>query len=500
MDILHIIFPVNLYKNNSYLTKNKYIAIIEEKYNFTYLNYHKLKLILHRSSMKSYYDSLNFTQKKYFDFFIKDENIIKFYKNKIKTIEFIDPCDHLIVNKWKKLCNKFNLQLCILPTLNFLITIDEIKYYKENYTNGKKYYHDRSFYPYMRKKLNVLVKDNKPIGNKWSFDKENRNKLPSNTIIPKIPKVNNSKYVLDAIKYINKYFNNNYGDTDNFIYPINHKSAIRWLNNFCKTKLKTFGDYQDFVSKDCPFIFHSILSPLLNIGLLTDRQVLDKVLKQKGISINNLEGFIRQLIGWKQYIFFIYTIEGEKIRNMNFLNGSGKLPKAFWTANTMIYPIDCIIKQVIKYAYAHHIQRLMFLGNFLLLCGYHPIEINNWFQAFVSIDGYDIFMIPNVCEMVCYAGGGIMMTRPYFSSSKYILKMSDFKKTDGHLILLNGKEYYWTEIWDSLYYRFIKIHSKILRKNYSTATYVLNLEKKSKKEIDKYIMVAEMYLNFVAQK
>lgn len=494
MDTLHIIFPVNLYKKNKFI-ENKYVAVIEEKINFTYLNYHKAKLVLHRASMKSYFDKLSSKHKKYFEYNTKDEDILKFYKGKINTVEFIDPTDHLIVNKWKKLCQKFKLNLNIIPTLNFLITKDEIMDYYES-TNKKKYYHDRSFYPYMRRKLNVLMtNDNKPEGNKWSFDKENRQTLPKNVIVPKIPKINTSQYVKNAIIYVEKNFKDNPGLTNYFIYPINHTGAKKWLKNFIEEKLKKFGNYQDFFKKDTPFVFHSVLSPLLNIGLLTDQEVLTEVLKnRKGISLNSLEGYLRQLIGWKQYIYFIYTIEGEKIRRMNFLKATRKIPKVFWTGNTKIPPIDDIIIQVQKYGYAHHIQRLMFLGNFMLLCGFHPLEVTNWFQEFVSIDAYDVFMIPNVMEMVCYAGGGIVMTRPYFSSSSYILRMSDYKKTDGKIVLKN-KEYYWTEIFDALYYRFIYKYQNILKNNYSTANYVLNMKKK--KNLKELINIANDYLMFL---
>jgi deoxyribodipyrimidine photolyase-related protein len=204
----------------------------------------------------------------------------------------------------------------------------------------------------------------------------------------------------------------------------------------------------------------------LNIGLVTDREVLDYVLKHsKNIPINSLEGYIRQLIGWRNYILLFYEREGEKIRKMNFFKHHRKMSNRWWLGKTGIPVIDQVIQKVEKYSYAHHIERLMILGNFMLICGLEPIEINNWFMSFVSIDAYDVFMIPNVMGMSQFADGGIMMTRPYFSSSNYIKKMSN-EKWKGTIQLKSG-EYEWDIIFDTVYYNFINEHQDYLKKNYS---------------------------------
>jgi deoxyribodipyrimidine photolyase-related protein len=483
MTILHLIFPVNLYKKNPYL-KGKDIAVIEEKINFTYLDYHKAKLILHRASMKKYFKSLKSTKKKYYEFDAIEKDIIKGYDE----IEFIYPNDHLIVEKWKKICGK---KLTILPSINFLISQEEIKNYQFPY------YHDKYFYPYIRQKLNVLMtKEGKPVGGQYSFDKDNRKSLPKNAKLPVEPKVNKDLYVKEAISYVEKHFPDNYGSTEHFIYPIDSTQAKKWLVKFVEERLKLFGIYEDALIKESTFVYHSCLSSSLNIGIITDQEILDYVLKHSSkIPMNSLEGYIRQLIGWRNYILLVYEREGEKIRKMNFLKHHRKMSNRWWEGKTGIPVIDQIIQKVEKYSYAHHIERLMILGNFMLICGIEPIEVNNWFQGFVAIDSGDVYMIPNVMGMSQHADGGLMMTKPYFSSSNYIKNMSN-EKWIGTIQLQSG-EYNWDIVFDAVYYNFINQHQDYLKKNYSTSRQVSHWIKKSKKQKDELLSLAKEYLKFI---
>jgi deoxyribodipyrimidine photolyase-related protein len=483
MKILHIIFPVNLYKKNPYL-KGKDIAMVEEKINFTYLDYHKAKLVLHRASMKKYYKTIKSNNKKYYEYNSVEKDIIRGYDE----IEFIYPNDHLIVEKWKKLCGK---KLKILPSINFLISQEEIKDYKFPY------YHDRYFYPYMRQKLNVLMtKDGKPIGGQYSFDKENRKPLPKNIVLPKEPQKNNNIYVKEAINYVEKNFSDNYGSTDHFIYPIDSTQAKKWLVKFVEERLKLFGPYEDAINKESTFVYHSCLSSSLNIGIITDQEILDYVLKHSNkIPMNSLEGYIRQIIGWRNYILLFYEREGEKIRKMNFFKHHRKLSNRWWEGKTGIPVVDQVIQKVEKYSYAHHIERLMILGNFMLICGIEPIEVNNWFQGFVAIDSGDVYMIPNVMGMSQYADGGLIMTKPYFSSSNYIKNMSNEKWVG--IIQLKSGEYNWDIVFDAVYYNFINQHQDYLKKNYSTSRQVAHWIKKSKKQKDELLTLAKEYLKFI---
>jgi deoxyribodipyrimidine photolyase-related protein len=364
-----------------------------------------------------------------------------------------------------------------------LITIKKL-IYKNN-----KYSHDE-FYKYQRKKLEILIDSKeKPVGGKWSYDAENRLPLPkSHQVQPIKSQIKSNKYVKEAITYVNKHFVENYGSLDNFIYPIDSKGAHKWLDEFLKSRLSNFGAYEDAVSEQDPFVYHSVLSPMMNIGLLTDTEVVTKsyqyyLVNKKKISIQSFEGFIRQVIGWRNYVYTLYLLEGDKMKSSNHLKHHNKLNDKFWEAKTNIKPIDSIINKIVNYAYAHHIERLMYLGNFMLLCFVDPDEVYRIFMEW-AIDAYDWVMVANVYGMSQYATP-IMMTRPYFSSSNYINKMSTYKKSvnDG-----------WSETWDALYYNFINKHQDILRKNYAVAQQVKHWDNKSDSEQKEIILKANKFI------
>ena len=481
---IFLIFPIHLFKNIKTLKKlnnDHNIYIIEEPIYFFDYKYHKLKLAYHRASMKCYFDYLkkNKLNVEYIEF----NKANSFYeslkkKEEIYTYESFD-------NKLNKKLKKYIKNLNILESLNFLVNqtyLDENK--NKFYKNGK--YNHVGFYKMQRTHYNILMnKDGTPKGGKWSFDTENREKIPESQKIPKILKLKykNNKYIQEATNYINKNFSKNYGSLENFIYPINHQDALKWLKYFCKIKFKLFGIYEDAETMRDPFLFHGVLTPMMNIGLITDNEVIEEVKKYENkVPLNSYEGFIRQIIGWRNYILTIYLYEGEKIRKMNFLNHKNKINNnLIWHASTTIKPFDNIVEKIVNYGYAHHIERLMYLGNFLLLLQIHPTEV---FKAFMSwtIDAYDWVMIANVYSMSQYADGGLIMSKPYFSSSNYILNMSDYKKEE------------WCDTWNNLYYNFINKHQNILKKNYSWAKHVSFWNKKSSKEKNNIIKNANIFI------
>jgi deoxyribodipyrimidine photolyase-related protein len=224
----------------------------------------------------------------------------------------------------------------------------------------------------------------------------------------------------------------------------------------------------------------------MNIGLLTDNEVIKIVLKyQSKIPIEAFEGFIRQIIGWRNYMYTIYLLEGEKIPKMNFFGHDRKLnKKIMWEGKTDIQPIDDIIHKINEFSYAHHIERLMYLGNYMLICMIKPSDVYEIFMEW-TIDAYDWVMMANVYSMSQYADGGMIVTKPYFSSSNYILKMSDYK---------NGE---WSTVWDALYYNFINTHKDYLSKNYGTARQVAHWNKKTEKEKGELISIAKKYLQSI---
>jgi deoxyribodipyrimidine photolyase-related protein len=467
------IFPHQLFNNLDYLNKDDKIYLIEEPRFFTDFNFHKLKLAYHRASMKKYYDFLK--KKKYNVTYIEFDYVTNdFYKSIKNNVSIIFVNDFKLENKLTKIYGK---KLVILENKNFLIKLDELNEIKKLIFKNKKYSHEE-FYKYQRRKLDILIdSNNKPINGKWSFDNENRLPLPKNHIVVKtVNKVKKNKYIDEAIKYVNKHFKDNYGSLDNFIYPIDHLSSKKWLLKFLKERLINFGAYEDAVDEKEPFVYHAVISPMMNIGLITDTEVVDISYKYylkntKHISIQSFEGFIRQMIGWRNYVYTIYLLEGPTLYETNQLKHYNKINDKFWTGETGMIPIDSIIQKIVKYSYAHHIERLMYLGNFMLLCFIDPKQVYKIFMEW-TIDAYDWVMIPNVFGMSQYSSS-MMMTRPYFSSSNYINKMSTFKRSSN-----DG----WSDIWDALYYNFINKHQELFKKNYAIALQVKNWNNKTDSE------------------
>jgi deoxyribodipyrimidine photolyase-related protein len=480
MKDIFLIFPIHLFSNIEIL-KNKKVYLIEEKRFFTDFKYHKLKIAYHRASMKSYFDFLKShnINVNYIEFHTNLNNLYKEINNSKDNIYTYDLGDDILKNKLKKYIKNIN----IINSLNFLVNEQLLKDNINEFYNKKKYNH-QNFYKWQRIRLNILItKNNKPIGGKWSFDEDNRKKLPKNISIPHINPIKKNKYIEEAINYTLFHFKNNYGSLENFIYPINHHESKIWLNDFLQHRFKNFGTYEDAETTKSVFLFHSVLTPMMNIGLLTDKEVINETLKYESkVPLPSFEGFIRQIIGWRNYIYSIYLLEGKSLKKCNFLKHKNKLNKEImWTSQTDILPIDNIIKKIVDYGYAHHIERLMYLGNYLLLC---MIDPNNVYEIFMewTIDAYEWVMVPNVYGMSQFADGGLMMTRPYFSSSNYILKMSDYKKSE------------WCKTFDYLYYNFISKHQKYLESNYATSRQVFFWKKKSENDKKNILKEAEIYL------
>ena len=364
----------------------------------------------------------------------------------------INPDDNYLFNRINKSAKKLNVSIEIFDNPQFLNTILELDSF---FKNKEKKFFQTSFYIAQRKKMKILLnEDDKPVGDKWSFDTDNRKKYPKGKIAPKINFPSKDSIYKEAEKYVNKYFDNNYGNINEQInYPCTHSSAKEWLEQFIKFRFKEFGDYEDAVMVDETFLNHSVLSPMLNIGLITPNEVISEVLKHKNdIPINSLEGFIRQIIGWREFIRGVYQYKGVQQRNSNFFDFKRKMPKSFYDGSTGVFPFDNCIKKVLQNAYSNHIERLMILGNFMLLCEINPNDIYKWFME-LYVDAYDWVMVPNIYGMSQFSDGGLMSSKPYISSSNYIKKMSNYK---------NGP---WAVIWDALYWRFIDKHRQKLAKN-----------------------------------
>jgi deoxyribodipyrimidine photolyase-related protein len=357
MDIF-LILPTQLFEKK-HLDKSYKYVIWEHPHYFTKYNYNKKKLILHRGSMRYYYDYLK--NNKY-----KVEYVPFTEKIKITNYKIFDPVDKI------KLPGKYEM----IETPNFLV--DKELYAKYRKKTDKFFFN--SFYMWCKKEVDILP------GVK-SKDKYNRKSLPKNIKFPKLTSnKQDNKYINEAIKYVNKHFPDNYGNTDNFLYPLTHKTAKKWLNNFVKNKLSKFGPYQDAIDKDNNFMYHSILSTSINIGLLNPTDIVKLVMKnKKKVPINSLEGYIRQLF-WREYQRYCYIYFN--FNRKNYFGNKKKLTKKWYDATTGIDPIDNCIRDGFDTGYLHHIERLMVVGNFMNLYGLHPKEGFKWFMEF-SCDNYE---------------------------------------------------------------------------------------------------------------
>ncbi|MHC4432135.1 MAG: cryptochrome/photolyase family protein, partial [Planctomycetota bacterium] len=417
-----LIYPHQLFKSHPVLKVGRQVFLIEDEHFFSAFRFHKQKLVLHRASLQAYARRLeNRYRLTYVPHDQSDCGDMSALLRKagVQQIHAASLCDNELSAKVQQIAERIGAEWIEHPTPMFITPHQRL----QEWFGRRKHLHMASFYQVQRKTLGVLMEDDGPAGGKWSFDAENRKRLPRNIVVPPLSVVKRNPLISKAIEYVNKQFPDHPGRAEDFLYPVTHRQAEKWLRDFLQRRLADFGAYEDAMSQHHTFLFHSVLTPMLNIGLLTPRQVLDKVLgfhESNDVPLASLEGFIRQVIGWREFMWGVYDAVGRTQRQGNFWNCQNSLPGKFYEGNTGILPLDTVIKRVLKHAYCHHIERLMILGNFMLLCEIHPDEVYRWFME-LFIDSYDWVMVPNVYGMSQYADGGQMTTKPYISSSNYIL-------------------------------------------------------------------------------
>lgn len=488
MNSINIIFPNQLFKHSDLLDNTYPVYLVEEYLFFNHYQFHKQKLAFHRASMQFYKSYLQDLGKTVHYISATDSNsdirrlLEKLIGEGIQEVHFINPVDNWLEKRISYATK--DIQCVVYESPYFLNQSDE---YSEFFKTTKKKFFQTSFYIEQRKKLGILIDENaSPVGGKWSYDTDNRKKYPKDKIPPKIPKLEPNYFYTEALSYVKSNFSDNPGELSDIpIYPNDYDQSIKWLNSFLEQRLYDFGIYEDAVVDSEHFLNHSVLTPMLNVGLLTPKQIIECVLdysEQNDIPLNSLEGFIRQIIGWREFIRGIYVAKGTEERNRNFFQHKRKIPPSFYNGTTGIIPIDTTIRKLLKTGYAHHIERLMVLGNFMLLCEFDPDEIYRWFME-LFIDAYDWVMVPNVYGMSQFADGGLMSTKPYISSSNYLRKMSNYKKEQ------------WQEIWDALYWCFIDKHREIFNKNIRMKFMVSMYDKMFAEKKEKFIIIAENYFN-----
>lgn len=324
------------------------------------------------------------------------------------------------------------------------------------------------FYKAQRQRLSVLLTaSGKPVGGHWSFDEDNRRKLPKTQAAPMLPKIKMNPATAGVAEEISARYPDNMGQARQLWLPTDRDGALQWLADFLRERLVGFGTYEDAMSQRSWSLFHSTLSPLLNIGLLTPREILDETLvyaEANAVPINDLEGFVRQLIGWREFVNGVYVNHGGEMRIANTRKQARHMRPSWLAGELGIPPFDEAIATLKRTGWNHHIERLMVIANLMNLAEIEPTEVFEFFMA-NYVDAYDWVMVPNVYGMGLNSDQNTFATKPYICGSNYWLKMSDYKKG------------VWCDVVDGLYWKFVERHRSVLGANPRTAMMLANLDR-----------------------
>ncbi len=460
----------------------------------TYVRHHQHKIVLFLAAMRSHADELQKRGRTVHYTRLDDRAGDAPYENKLLSQIKASKTKHLITfevedkfmeKRLKAFADRNGLQLTFRRSPMFLTSRDQFMAYLEG-AGGRP--HMAGFYADQRKRLNLLMTANgKPRGGKWSFDDENRRKLPESVAVPEVGFPAHDKHTTDVIKLVQQRFGEHPGDADSFWLPTTRRQALRWLRCFLEERFEMFGPYEDAISQRSPFLFHSVLSPLINIGLITPDEVVERAVEfadEHGIPMNSLEGFVRQVIGWREFVRGIYQRYSQQQDEANFFDHHRKLKDCWRTGATGLPPLDDAIRKAQDWGWTHHIERLMIIGNLMTLCEIEPRECFRWFME-MYVDSSDWVMGPNVYGMGVFSDGGVFATKPYICGSNYIRKMSDYGKGG------------WCDTMDGLYWRFVDAHRTFFASNPRTAMMVRSLDRLNRARKDAIFKAAEAFLDRV---
>ena len=450
------------------------IFMREDRELCTYFRFHQHKLVFFLAAMRAYADELrSHGYRVHYERLGKDqlryEDSLRDYliEHGVRSLVHWEIEDKFFEDRLTDLFQKLLLPVQVLESPMFLTNREEFG----EYLSKIKTPYMRTFYESQRKRLAILVdKNNKPVGGKWSFDEENRRALPKSVTPPPLPKFTPDASTRAVMELVEREFPDHPGKASQFWLPVDRGGARRWMRSFLKERLDNFGPYEDALSPRSDFVFHSVLTPFLNTGLLTPREILDEVQEFHGahpVNLSSLEGFTRQLIGWREFIRGIYQFHSDFEEGMNFWNHQEKLSERWYTGQTGVPPLDHMIGKVNRFAYAHHIERLMVAGNLMLLTGIHPREAHRWFME-MFIDSSDWVMGPNVFGMAIFSDGGLFATKPYICGSNYYRKMGGYSEAS------------WCAGVDGLYWGFVEKNRDYFAMNPRLAMMTKNLDRMRK--------------------
>ena len=493
MKSLRIIFVDQLSSNNPTLegiNSNDILLFYEPIETFYEIKHHKQKITLLVSALRHHIERINhknvihqkIEKNKKHDLvkllkkIISDENVNK--------IIIAKPSDFKIYKDLMFFSQSNNIELEVLDDRKFISSASDFS----EWASDKKTRIQEYYYRWLRKKYNIFMnEEGKPVGDKWNFDKDNRKGIKQlKSDIPERKKLVPDQITFDAMVDVEECFPKSIGTLENFSWATTHEEAENLLEDFIERYLLNYGSFQDAINKENTFMFHSLLSPYLNCGLLDPKICIEKAEKKYyesngEIPINSVEGFIRQVLGWREFIKGVYWENMPKYKNLNYWSHKNKLNSNWYEGTTGIPPLDDAINESSEFAYSHHINRLMIIANLMNLTGINPNDMYRWFME-MYIDSYDWVMVPNVYGMGSYADGGIFSTKPYICGSSYMLKMSNYKKDE------------WCDTVDGLYWRFVDKNIDFFKSNPRLAVMTRSLEKMDKERKKTIFKKAEKFI------
>lgn len=454
---VRLVMPHQLFAEHLEAAPEAVFVLVEHDLLFRQYRFHRQKLVLHRASMDRFADALREAGAQVHHVRSSAERTSREQLDEVLDglrsegevhVSCVDVVDDWLERDLADVVEEW------LESPGFLTTREQLAEYRAS--TSARFARMQHFYTWQRRRLGVLLDDDGgPTGGRWSFDEDNRKKLPRNHAVPSIPAVREEPHprVAEAIAWVEEEFPDNPGRLESFAWPTSAQEAEASFVAFLDERLEQFGPYEDAISREHAFVFHALLTPALNVGLISPQRVLELTLdRADDVPIASLEGFVRQVIGWREYMRATYVWFGRRLRSGNHLEHARALAPGWWTAETGLAPVDHCLERVLDTGYAHHIERLMVFGNALCLLRAEPDAAYEWFME-MFIDAYDWVMVTNVYAMSQFAAGPAITTKPYVSGSNYLRKMSDLPRGD------------WEADWDGLYWTFVRDHLDVFAGN-----------------------------------
>jgi deoxyribodipyrimidine photolyase-related protein len=409
------------------------VLMVEVHDETTYVRHHKQKIVLVLSAMRHFAESLR-NEGVHVDYVqIGDRGNSGSFtgelkralsRHEVERIVVTEPGEWRVCRMMKTWEDEFGLPVEILEDDRFLCSRTEFA----EWARGRKHFRMEHFYRHMRRRMGWLMDGDVPEGGRWNYDAENRKSLPRHLAIPGRKRFVPDTTTRGVMEIVERRCAEHFGDLESFDWGVTREEALEALRHFIVDCMPQFGDYQDAMKSGEDFLFHSLLSPYINIGLLGASEVCEATLsayESGSVPLPAVEGFIRQILGWREFVRGIYWMHMPEYAQTNFFKAQRRLPEFYWTGETEMRCLRETVEAIRRHAYAHHIQRLMITGNFALLIGVAPTEVEDWYLA-VYADAFEWVELPNTHGMALYADGGLLGSKPYAASGAYIDRMSDY--------------------------------------------------------------------------